>query len=145
MGGGGAATLHFSFVLLHLHPLVALQLCLSVTSLQGKQRRASKAGFERERWVAEIVIPEALVDKLEGPKYAARRAELRREAEEAAREQGINRRQRRFRTRPRRAMSQRMKQQQDRRENEDESGTTTRWHEGRCENWRETANSDRKR
>ena len=34
MGGGGAAALHFSFVLLHLHPLVALQICLSVTSLQ---------------------------------------------------------------------------------------------------------------
>ena len=34
--------------------------------------------------MADIVIPEALVDKLEGPKYAARRAELRREAGEQA-------------------------------------------------------------
>ena len=38
-----------------------------------------------------------------------------------------------LRTRPRRAMSQRMKQR--RRENEDESGKNERWHEGRCENW----------
>ena len=83
------------------------------------------------------------LDKLEGPKYAARRAELRRKAGEAAR----------ARDRQAAAASQDEADESDateeeatgaRREN-DESGTTARWHEGCSENRRETAKRDRKR
>ena len=73
-----------------------------------------------------------LDDKLEGPKYTARRAELRREAGEAAR----------ARDRQAAAASQNEARRErrdrggsERREN-DESGTTARWHEGCSENRR---------
>jgi len=78
----------------------------------------------------------------EGPRYAARRAELRRKAKEAAR------------TRDRQAAAaspdeavrreRRDRGRSDKGEN-DESGTTARWHEGCSENRRETAKRDRKR
>ena len=67
------------------------------------------------------------LDKLEGPKYAARRAELRREAREAAR----------ARDRQTAAAFQNEAEESDeaeattgRRRENDESGTTARWHEG---------------
>ena len=62
------------------------------------------------------------LDKLEGPKYAARRAVLRREAGEAARARdvGTDRRRRRHRKRQRRAARQRKKRQEgERREWDD--------------------------
>ena len=67
--------------------------------------------------VRNVVLARGMLDKLEGPKYAERRAELRRKAREAARARdrqttNTKRRQRRLRTRPRRAMSQGKRQQE---------------------------------
>ena len=62
--------------------------------------------------VRNVVLARGELDKLEGPNYAARRAELRRKAREAARARQTAAA--RLRTRPRRAMSQRMKQQAER-------------------------------
>ena len=70
------------------------------------------------------------INKLEGPNYAARRAELR-EAREAARARQT-------------AASQNEAEESDESEDETagertrtrlESGKNERWHEGRCENW----------
>ena len=73
--------------------------------------------------MADIVIPEALVDKLEGPKYAARRAELRREAgEQAARARD---RQAAAASQDEAEESDAAEERSDKREN-DESGTTAR-------------------
>ena len=103
--------------------------------LRGKQMIA--AGVRR------VVLARGELDRLEGPKYAARRAELRRKAGEAAR----------ARERQAAAPSQNEAEESDatedeatgdRREN-DESGTTARWHEGCSENWRGTAKRDRKK
>ena len=78
--------------------------------------------------VVRVVLARGELDKLEGPKYAARRAELRRKAREAAR------------ARDRRAAAAASQNEaeesdesehrggSDRREN-DESVTTARWHE----------------
>ena len=89
--------------------------------------------------VRNVVLARGMLDKLEGPKYAERRAELRRKAREAAR----------ARDRQTTAASQNEAEESDesgeetgvhfisrdsRREN-DESGKNARWHEGRCENW----------
>ena len=80
--------------------------------------------------VRRVVLARGELDKLEGPKYAARRAELRRKAREEARA--------RERRRQAAAPSQneadesdatRDRGRSDKRENE-ESGTTVRWHEG---------------
>ena len=63
--------------------------------------------------VRRVVLARGELDKLEGPKYAARRAELRRKAGEAARardRQAAAASQNEGR--PRRAMSQRMKRQE---------------------------------
>ena len=69
--------------------------------------------------VRRLVLARGELDRLEGPGYAARRAELRRKAQEAAREQGIGRRRRR-RTRQTRATRQRRKRQEgERREWDD--------------------------
>ena len=81
--------------------------------------------------VRNVVLARGMLDKLEGPKYAERRAELRRKAREAAR----------ARDRQTTAASQNEAEESDesgeetagRREN-DESGKNARWHEGRCEN-----------
>ena len=90
--------------------------------------------------VRRVVLARGELDKLEGPNYAARRAELRRRAGEAAR----------ARDRQAAAASQDEADESDateeggsdRREN-DESGTTARWHEGCSENRRETAKRER--
>ena len=74
------------------------------------------------------------------------------ERREKPREQGIGSRRRRRRTRveaeerARRAIRQRTtgQERERERENEEKSGKNARWHEGRCESWRETAKRDRK-
>ena len=81
--------------------------------------------------VRNVVLARGELDKLEGPNYAARRAELRRAAREAAR------------ARQTAAASQNEAEESD--ESEDETAgertrtrvrrTSERWHEGRCENW----------
>ena len=89
--------------------------------------------------IRRLVLARGELDRLEGPGYAARRAELRRKAKEAER------------TRDRQAAAS-----QDEAEGNDAteeemtrerttSGTTARWHEGCSENRRETAKRDRKR
>ena len=57
------------------------------------------------------MVPRGELDKLEGPKYAARRAEFA-ERREKPREQGIGRRRRRRRMKQRRATRLRMKRQE---------------------------------
>ena len=86
--------------------------------------------------VRNVVLARGELDKLEGPKYAERRAELRRKAREAAT----------ARDRQTTAASQNDAVESDEsgeetagesdsgREN-DEGGKNARWHEGRCENW----------
>ena len=59
--------------------------------------------------VRNVVLARGELDKLEGPNYAARRAELRRAAREAARARQTAAA---FQNEPRRAMSRRMKQQE---------------------------------
>ena len=93
--------------------------------------------------VRNVVLARGELDRLEGPGYAARRTELRRKAKEAAR----------TRDRQAAAASQDEAEENDATEEEvttdkgenDESGTTARWHEGCSENRRETAKGDRKR
>ena len=92
--------------------------------------------------VRNVVLARGELDRLEGPGYAARRAELRRKAKEAAR----------TRDRPTAAASQNETDRGERRDRgrsdkgeHDEKGATARWHEGRSENRRETAKRDRKR
>ena len=93
--------------------------------------------------VRRVVLARGELDKLEGPKYAAGRAELRRERRgRRSREskgptggggaEELGRGERRDRGRS------------DRREN-DESGKTAGWHEGCSENRRGTTKRDRKR
>ena len=93
--------------------------------------------------VRRVVLARGELDKLEGPQYAARRAELRREAGEAAR------------ARDRQAAvalqneaeesgATELRGRSDRREN-DESRKTAGWHEGCSENRRQTAKRDKKR
>ena len=86
-------------------------------------------------------LAQGRLDKLEGPKYAARRAELSRKPREAAR----------ARDRQAAAASQREAEESDETEDEatregptNESGRTARWHEGCSENRRGTAKRDRK-
>jgi len=76
--------------------------------------------------VRRVVLARGELDKLEGPKYAGRRAELRRKAKEAAR----------ARERQAAAASQDEAEEGDATEEEAtgerttrESGTTARWHE----------------
>ena len=70
--------------------------------------------------VRRVVLARGELDKLEGPKYAARRAELRRKAGEAARARDRGRRRRRRRMRQTRATRQRRKRQEgERREWDD--------------------------
>ena len=70
--------------------------------------------------VRRVVLARGELDKLEGPKYAARRAESCAERREKPREQGIGRRRRRRRTRQTRATRQRRKRQEgERREWDD--------------------------
>ena len=76
--------------------------------------------------VRRVVLARGELDKLEGPKYAARRAELRRKAGAAARARIGGRRWRRRRTRQTRATRQRRKRQEgERREGDDREG----WHD----------------
>ena len=90
--------------------------------------------------VRRLVLARGELDRLEGPGYAARRAELRRKAKEAER------------TRERQAAAAQDEAEEndatrggsDKGEN-DESGTAARWHEGCSEKRRETAKRDRKR
>ena len=93
--------------------------------------------------VRRVVLARGELDKLEGPKYAARRAVGRvapkggrsRESKGSAGGGGVAGRGRGER---------RDRGGNDRREN-DESGTTARWHEGCSDNRRGTAKGDRKR
>ena len=99
--------------------------------------------------VRRVNLARGELDKLEGPKYAATRAELRRKAKEF-----YNKAKEAARTRDRSAGGgavaergrgeRRDRGRSDKGEN-DESGTTARWHEGCSENRRETAKRDRKR
>ena len=90
--------------------------------------------------VRNVVLARGELDRLEGPGYAARRTELRRKGERSRENKGPagggvagrGRRERRDRG------------GSDKGEN-DESGTTARWHEGCSEKRRETAKRDRKR
>ena len=84
---------------------------------------------------------EGELDKLEGPKYAARKAELRRKAREEAR---ARERQAAAPSQDEAEESDADRVRSDKREN-DESGATARWHEGCSENRRGTAKRDRKR
>ena len=71
--------------------------------------------------VRRVVLARGELDKLEGPKYAARRAELRRKAREAAR----------ARERQAAAPSQDEAEEEATNKGEhDEKGATARWHEG---------------
>ena len=87
--------------------------------------------------VRNVVLARGALDKLEGPKYAVRRAELRRAARARERQAAPLQDEARRGERRDRGRS-------DKREN-DESGTTARWHEGCSENRRGTAKGDRKR
>ena len=81
--------------------------------------------------VRNVVLARGELDKLEGPKYAERRAELRRKAREAAR----------ARDRQTTAASQNEAEESDESGEETAGERTTRvgrmrgWHEGRCKNW----------
>ena len=91
--------------------------------------------------VRRVVLARGELDKLEGPQYAARRAELRREAGEAARARD---RQAAVAPLNEAEESGATEEEATGREN-DESGTTAGWHEGCSENRRGTAKGDRKR
>ena len=94
--------------------------------------------------VRRVVLARGELDKLEGPKYSERRAaELRRargerssESKGSADGSGVSER----------AEAEESDESEDETQEEnDESEKTARRHEGRCENWRETAKRDRKR
>merc|ERR1712086_1215510 len=89
--------------------------------------------------VRRVILARGELDRLEGPGYAARRAELRREARARDRQAGGSGV---VAERGRGERSDRGRS--DKREN-DESGKTARWHEGCSENRRGTAKRDRKR
>ena len=92
--------------------------------------------------VRRVVLVRGELDKLEGPQYAARRAELRREAGKAARARD---RQAAVAIDAERGRGERSDRgRSDGREN-DESRKTAGWHEGCSENRRQTAKRDRKR
>merc|ERR1712091_309050 len=62
--------------------------CTSVRRESGPEQRYDLAANDRSVYtvgIRRVVLARGELDKLEGPKYAARRAELRREAREAAR------------------------------------------------------------
>ena len=92
--------------------------------------------------VRRLVLARGELDRLEGPGYAARRAELRRIKGERSRENkgpagggGVAERDR----------GERHDRGRSDKGEHDEKGATARWHEGRSENRRETAKRDRKR
>ena len=92
--------------------------------------------------VRRVVLARGELDKLEGPKYAARRAELRREAGEAARARD---RQAAVAMQSEAGESGSTEEEAtDGRENV-ESRKTAGWHEGCSENRRQTAKRDKKR
>ena len=77
--------------------------------------------------VRRVVLARGELDKLEGPKYAARRAELRRKAREEAR---ARERQAAAPSQNEAEESDATRGRSDKGENvNDESGTTARWHE----------------
>ena len=90
--------------------------------------------------VRRVVLARGELDKLEGPQYAARRAELRREAGEAARARD---RQAAVALQNEAEESPSDRGRSDRRENV-ESRKTAGWHEGCSENRRQTAKRDKK-
>ena len=89
-------------------PTVEVQVSEERVDLSNDMTRRQMIGVG----VRNVVLARGELDKLEGPNYAARRAELRSYAERREKQREQGRRQRRLRTRPRRAMSQRMKQQE---------------------------------
>ena len=101
--------------------------------------------------VRRVILARGELDKLEGPGYAARRAELRREARARDRQAAASS-QNEAEGREREIFSKFVfvrgersdRGRSNKREN-DESGKTARWHEGCSENRRETAKRDRKR
>ena len=78
--------------------------------------------------VRNVVLARGELDKLEGPKYAARRAELRREAREAARARDRQSTAAAFQNE---AEESDESEDETAGENEDESRKNERWHEGR--------------
>ena len=60
----------------------------SARNESGPEQRHDRAGYARsgsQKCAENVVLARGMLDKLEGPKYAERRAELRRKAREAAR------------------------------------------------------------
>jgi len=92
--------------------------------------------------VRRVVLARGELDKLEGPKYAARRAELRRKAKEAARARERQAAAASQDERQRTRGGRRDRGRSDKGKN-DEKGATARWHEGCSANRRETAKRDR--
>ena len=102
------------------HPRVSsVRVGVSSWSLAVRRPAVTGRGASLDsQWIPECLLlanPGARVRRICGQCFSVRRGVF----------------ERRLRTRPRREMSQRMKQQE--RERQDESGTTARWHEGRCE------------
>ena len=103
----------------------------SLRCLHGPEQRHDRAGYARSG--SQKCGPcGGMLDKLEGPKYAASRAELRRKAREAARARG----------RQTTAASQNEAEESDESGEETAGERTTRvgrtrggMNEGRCENW----------
>ena len=92
--------------------------------------------------VRRLVLARGELDRLEGLGYAARRAELRRKAQQTSRENkgpacggGV----------AERGRGERRDRGRSDKGEHDEKGATARWHEGCSENRRETAKRDRKR